>query len=123
MQLKSPLIASPSPSPQVPLAEVITDFFDQLKSRTKGYSSMSFTEIGFRTDNLVKLDIRINGEDAPPLATIVHRDKAHDIGKRVCDKLKELIPRQQFKVRIRQAATPNSLHHHLFSSRASFLHF
>lgn len=83
---------------QVPLAEVITDFFDQLKSRTKGYSSMSFTEIGFRTDNLVKLDIRINGEDAPPLATIVHRDKAHDIGKRVCDKLKELIPRQQFKV-------------------------
>jgi GTP-binding protein LepA len=72
---------------QVPLAEVITD------------SSMSFTEIGFRTDNLVKLDIRINGEDAPPLATIVHRDKAHDIGKRVCDKLKELIPRQQFKVR------------------------
>jgi GTP-binding protein LepA len=84
---------------QVPLAEVITDFFDQLKSRTKGYSSMSFTEIGFRTDNLVKLDIRINGEDAPPLATIVHRDKAHDIGKKVCDKLKELIPRQQFKVR------------------------
>ena len=78
---------------------MITDFFDQLKSRTKGYSSMSFTEIGFRTDNLVKLDIRINGEDAPPLATIVHRDKAHDIGKRVCDKLKELIPRQQFKVR------------------------
>ena len=59
---------------------------------------MSFTEIGFRTDNLVKLDIRINGEDAPPLATIVHRDKAHDIGKKVCDKLKELIPRQQFKV-------------------------
>ena len=59
---------------------------------------MSFTEIGFRTDNLVKLDIRINGEEAPPLATIVHRDKAHDIGKKVCDKLKELIPRQQFKV-------------------------
>lgn len=86
------------PLQQVPLAEVITDFFDQLKSRTKGYASMSFTEIGFRTDNLVKLDIRINGEDAPPLATIVHRDKAHDIGKRVCDKLKELIPRQQFKV-------------------------
>ena len=60
---------------------------------------MSFTEIGFRADNLVKLDIRINGEEAPPLATIVHRDKAHDIGKKVCDKLKELIPRQQFKVR------------------------
>ena len=85
---------------EMPLAEVITDFFDQLKSRTKGYASMSFQEIGFRKDNLVRLDIRINGEDAPPLATIVHRDKAHDIGKIVCKKLKELIPRQQFKVPI-----------------------
>jgi len=85
---------------ELPLAEVITDFFDQLKSRTKGYASMSFTEIGYRADKLVKLDIRINGEDAPPLATIVHRDKAHDIGKIICDKLKELIPRQQFKVPI-----------------------
>jgi len=85
---------------EMPLAEVITDFFDQLKSRTKGYASMSFTEIGFRQDNLVRLDIRINGEEAPPLATIVHRDKAHDIGKIVCNKLKELIPRQQFKVPI-----------------------
>ena len=59
---------------------------------------MSFTEIGYRPDKLVKLDIRINGEDAPPLATIVHRDKAHDIGQVICNKLKELIPRQQFKV-------------------------
>lgn len=85
---------------ELPLAEVITDFFDQLKSRTKGYASMSFTEIGYRADKLVRLDIKINGEDAPPLATIVHRDKAHDIGKVVCKKLKELIPRQQFKVPI-----------------------
>jgi len=85
---------------EMPLAEVITDFFDQLKSRTKGYASMSFQEIGYREDKLVKLDIRINGEDAPPLATIVHRDKAHDIGKVICNKLKELIPRQQFKVPI-----------------------
>lgn len=85
---------------EMPLAEVITDFFDQLKSRTKGYASMSFVEIGYRADKLVRLDIRINGEDAPPLATIVHRDNAHDIGKLVCNKLKELIPRQQFKVPI-----------------------
>lgn len=85
---------------EMPLAEVITDFFDQLKSRTKGYASMSFQEIGFRSDNLVRLDIRINGEEAPPLATIVHRDKAHDIGRIICKKLKELIPRQQFKVPI-----------------------
>jgi len=85
---------------EIPLAEVITDFFDQLKSRTKGYASMSFQEIGFRPDKLVRLDIRINGEDAPPLATIVHRDRAHDKGKIICNKLKELIPRQQFKVPI-----------------------
>lgn len=84
----------------MPLAEVITDFFDQLKSRTKGYASMSFNEIGFREGNLVRLDIKINSEDAPPLASIVHRDKAYDIGKAICNKLKELIPRQQFRVPI-----------------------
>lgn len=84
----------------LPLAEVITDFFDQVKTRTKGYASMSFTEIGFKQDKLVRLDIRINGEDAPPLATIVHRDRAHDVGKVVCKKLKEFIPRQQFKIPI-----------------------
>ena len=84
----------------MPLAEVITDFFDQMKSRTKGYASMSFQETGYRADKLVKLEIRINGEDAPPLATIVHRDKAHDVGKAMCLKLKQLIPRQQFKVPI-----------------------
>ena len=83
---------------QLPLAEVITDFFDQLKSRTKGYASMSFTDIGYRADKLVRMDIRINGEEAPPLTTIVHRDVAHEKGKIVCNKLKELIPRQQFKV-------------------------
>ena len=85
---------------ELPLSEVITDFFDQLKSRSKGYASMSFQEIGYREDKLVRLDIRINGEDAPPLATIVHRDKAHDIGKDICERLKELIPRQQFRVPI-----------------------
>lgn len=61
---------------------------------------MSFQEIGYRADNLVRLDIRINYEDAPPLATIVHRDRAHDKGKAVCHKLKELIPRQQFRVSV-----------------------
>jgi len=84
----------------MPLAEVITDYFDQLKSRTKGYSSMSFQDIGYRTNDLVKLNIMIHGEDAPPLATIIHRDKAYDYGKIICQKLKELIPRQQFKVPI-----------------------
>ena len=54
----------------------------------------------YREDNLIRLDIRINGDDAPPLATIQHRDKAYDIGKSICNKLKELIPRQQFKIPI-----------------------
>lgn len=90
----------------MPLAEVITDFFDQLKSKSKGYASMSFSEIGYRSDKLVKLEIRIHGEDAPPLATIVHRDKAYDIGRSICNKLKELIPRQQFRVPI-QAVVGN----------------
>jgi GTP-binding protein LepA len=85
---------------ELPLAEVITDFFDQLKSRTKGYGSMSYTEIGYRADKLVKLGIRINGDDAPPLATIVHKDRAHSIGKVICEKLKDLIPQQQFRVPI-----------------------
>jgi translation elongation factor EF-4 len=61
---------------------------------------MSFSEIGYRSSKLIKLDIRINGEDAPPLATIVHRDKAYSIGAAICNKLKELIPRQQFRVPI-----------------------
>ena len=64
------------------------------------YARFNWLEIGFRSDKLVRLDIRINGEDAPPLATIVHKDKAHDIGKIICNKLKDLIPRQQFKVPI-----------------------
>ena len=85
---------------EMPLAEVITDFFDEIKSRTKGYASMSFQEIGYRADKLVKLEIKINGEEASPLATIVHRDKSYAIGKRICEKLKELIPRQNFKVPI-----------------------
>ena len=76
----------------MPLVEVITDFFDQVKTRTKGYASMSFAEIGFKEDNLVRLDIRINGEDAPPLATIVHRDRAHDIGKGSVQEVERVYP-------------------------------
>jgi GTP-binding protein LepA len=85
----------------MPLAEVITDFFDQLKSRSKGYASMSFEQTGYRPDKLVKMMMTINDEDAPALALIVHRDKAYDIGKAMTGKLKEFIPRQQFKVSIR----------------------
>lgn len=85
---------------ELPLAEVITDFFDQLKSRTQGYASMEYQLIEYRPGDLVKLDVKINYEDAPPLATIVHVDAAQTIGRRLVRSLKELIPRQMFKVPI-----------------------
>lgn len=87
----------------MPLAEVITDFFDQMKSKSKGYASMEYSVIGYRPNDLVRLDILINGEPAPPLANIVHRDASHSVGKALTRKLKELIPRQQFKVPIQAA--------------------
>jgi len=85
---------------ELPLAEVITDFFDQLKSRTKGYASMEYSVMDYRESDLVRLDIKINYEDAPPLATVVHRDAAQNVGRRLVKSLKDLIPRQMFKVPI-----------------------
>jgi GTP-binding protein LepA len=85
---------------EIPLAEVITDFFDQLKSRTQGYASMEYQLIEYRPGDLVRLDVKINYEDAPPLATIVHVDAAQTVGRRLVASLKELIPRQMFKVPI-----------------------
>ncbi len=85
---------------ELPLAEVVTDFFDQMKSRTKGYASMEYHLIEYRVNNLVKLEIQINKDPVDPLAAIVHRDKAYDMGKALTGKLKELIPRHQFKIPI-----------------------
>ncbi|WP_269614928.1 translation elongation factor 4 [Prochlorococcus marinus] len=83
---------------EIPLAEVVTDFFDQMKSRTKGYASMEYHLIGYRANDLVRLDVLINSERADPLTTIVHKDNAYGVGKGLVEKLKELIPKQQFKI-------------------------
>ncbi|KAK9806043.1 hypothetical protein WJX73_008695 [Symbiochloris irregularis] len=87
----------------LPMAEVVTDFFDELKSRTQGYASMDFHQIGYRQNDLVRLDIKINGEQIDPLAVIVHKDAAYRTGKALTARLKETIPRQQFKIPIQAA--------------------
>jgi GTP-binding protein LepA len=86
-----------------PLAEIILDFFDRLKTVTRGYAAMDYEMSGYRPGELVKLDMLINGDPVDAFSVIIHRDKAYDWGKKIAEKLKELIPRQLFEVVIQAA--------------------
>jgi GTP-binding protein LepA len=88
---------------EIPLAEIITDFFDQMKSRSKGYATLDYEVSDYKTSNLVKLDILLNGEKVDALSTIVHKDNAHTVGSKLALKLKEVIPQHMFEVPIQAA--------------------
>jgi GTP-binding protein LepA len=88
---------------EMPLSEIIFDFYDKLKSTSRGYASFDYELLDFRESDLVKLDILLNGESVDAFSTIVHRDKAHEWGKKLCVKLRKLIPRQMFEVAIQAA--------------------
>lgn len=87
----------------MPLGEIVFDFYDQLKSISKGYASFDYHMNGFRTSKLIKLDILLNGEPVDALSSLIHFDNAYTLGKRICEKLKELIPRQQFDIAVQAA--------------------
>lgn len=88
---------------EMPLAEIVFDFYDRLKSISRGYASFDYSPLNFRQSNLVKLDLLLNGDPVDALSALVHRTKAEDFGRRICKRLKDLLPRQQFKIAIQAA--------------------
>lgn len=88
---------------ELPLAEIVFDFYDRLKTISRGYASFDYQPIGYQQSNLVKMDILLNGDQVDALSALIHRDNAHTIGKKICVKLRELIPRQQFDIAIQAA--------------------
>ena len=88
---------------ELPLAEIVFDFYDRLKSITRGYASFDYAPIGYRASDLVKLDIKLNGDSVDALSSLVHKTKAEPFGRQICKRLKELLPRQQFLIAIQAA--------------------
>ncbi|HLF47261.1 MAG TPA: translation elongation factor 4, partial [Chitinophagaceae bacterium] len=88
---------------EIPLTEIVFDFYDKLKSQTRGYASFDYHPIGYRESDIVKMDIMLNGDKVDALSALIHRSRSQDFGRKLCDKLKELVPRQQFQIAIQAA--------------------